>query len=182
MKLLKRFVAAAAAGVMALAVFTGCAGRNSSAFTLTGAVSMSKGGQTAVSEAPVTIVSDGTSTYLSYTVDGNTYEGLTSGNDYYERTYATGTSGAKWTKSALPAAAVSADSSVKTGTITIDGKEYQTQTYDEATYYCTEDNQLKYVYMKTGDEETTIRIDSLSTKIDSSLLAAPAASEIEVAA
>jgi len=182
MKLFKRIMAAAAAGVMALAVFTGCSSGNSGSYTINGTLSMRSNGQEVVAGAPITIVSDGSATYLSYEVEGNTVEGLTIGTDYYERVYPTSSSGAKWTKSTVEAAAAASEAELKTGTITIDGTEYQTQTYDEVSYYCLEDGLLKYLYLKEGTEETFIRIDSVSNEIDSSLLAAPAASEIEAAA
>lgn len=184
MKLFKRILAATAAGVMALAVFTGCSGTgtDASSYTIGGAVSLTSGGQKLIDNAPVTIVSDGTSTYIRYEDSGSVVEGLTVGSDYYERVYPVGTSGAKWSKSTVQTEAVSSDASVTTGTMTIDGQEYQYQTYDNSTYYCIDNGSLKYLYMKEGDEETTIRIDSLTTEIDASLLAVPADSDIEAAA
>lgn len=181
MKILKRILTLAAAGAMALAVLTGCAG-SSSKFTLQGTVTVNEGGQTVIADAPITMASDGKATYTKYEYNGSTYESLISGTDAYEKTYATGTSGTKWTKSTVQASSSSSSSTATTGTMTIDGTEYQTQTYDNITYYCTENGKLKYLYQNDGQQEITIKIDSLSADVDSSLFTVPADSEVEAAA
>lgn len=181
MKIFKRIMVAALTGAMALSVLTGCS-QTASAYTMQGTASMKVNGEQVVTDAPLTMVSDGASAYTKYEIDGSTVEALVIGSDYYQRVYTNGTADAKWTKTTLAATEASADASVKTGTMVIDGVEYQTQTYDEATYYCFDGNTLKYAYTKNGNEEVTVKIDSISTKVDTSVLKAPADSEIEAAA
>lgn len=179
MKLFKKVMAAALSAAMALAVFTGCSA--GSKYTIEGTMNMSVKGEQVAVDTPVVMASDGSSSYAKYEINGTTIEGLTSGGYYYQRAYATGTSGAKWSKEVSTIQAVSADAEVKNGTKVIDGKEYRTQTYDDISYYCLDGNELKYIYFNDGNEEYTIKITSISSTVDSSLLKAPAEAEIESA-
>lgn len=179
MKLFKKIMAAALSAAMALAAFTGCS--SGSKYTIEGTMTMSVNGEQVAVDTPVVMASDGSSSYARYEVDGVVIEGLTSGGYYYQRAYEAGTEGAKWTKEVSTVEAVSSDAEVKYGTKVIDGKEYETQTTDDINFYCMDGNELKYIYSNDGSEEFTIKITSISGTVDSSLLKAPADSEIEAA-
>lgn len=179
MKLFKKILVTALSAAVALSVFTGCS--QTSKYTIEGTMTMRVNGEQVVVDAPVTMASDGSSSYAKYEINGTTIEGLTVGSDYYERAYTTGTTDAKWTKTASTISAVASDAEVKYGTMVIDGTEYQTQTYDNVNFYCMDGNDLKYLYSKDGSEEFLIKITSISATADASLFTVPDASQIESA-
>lgn len=181
MRSFKKAAAAILSGVIALAALAGCS-QSAGTCTVKGTATISVNGTQTVADAPVVIAADGQKSYTSYEVDGSVIETLSDGTSYYQRTYAQGTEGGKWTKSAAPALQVSESDEAKSGTMTIDGKEYQTLTYDDVCFYCYDGGSLKYIYSNSDGEEITIKITSISTKVDSNLLKVPAASEIEAAA
>lgn len=169
------------AGVMALVLLAGCS--QSSAYTISGTVTIRQNGETALADAPITIVTDGGKSYIKYEIEGYTVESIADSSSYYERSYPTGTAGGKWSqRSASSASSASTSTEAKSGTMTIDGVEYTTLTYDDVTYYCYKDNSLACLYTNTGAEETVIKISSIRTEVDTSLFQLPSASEIENAA
>lgn len=181
MKLFKRVALAAVACAMALSALTGCSS-GSNSFTINGTISLAVNGEKVITDAPLTAMSDGSSTYTKYEYQGTVIEALQTGSDYYQRAYAAGDTDTKWTKSAAQTAtATTASSTAKTGTMTIDGTEYETMTYDDITYYCLLNNELKCIYSSNDGDETTIKIDSMSADVDESLLKAPDASMVESA-
>lgn len=181
MRSFKRIFSVLLAGAMALAVLAGCS-QASSSYTISGSVTLRQNGETAVAGAPITIVADGGKTYITYEAQGYTFESLSDASSYYSRAYATGTTGTKWHQSALDTSSTAASSDAKTGTLTLDGVEYTTVTYDDINFYCYQNDNLAAIYAKTGAEETIIKIGSISAEADASLLKTPDASEIESAA
>lgn len=174
MKIFKRIAAAALVGVMALTALVGCSQSSSSQSTIEGTVTI-KNGDT-VSTGTMLMVSDGTTSYSKYVIDGTVMESIFDASASYERTYAEGETDAKWTKAA-PVTETDT-SNAKNGTMTIDGTELQTVTYDDVTYYCFSGNSLQYVYMNDADGETTIKITSITATADTSLLQIPSADAI----
>lgn len=182
MKKFKRVAAVILSGIMAVAALAGCS-QTSSACTIKGTATINIDGEQVVADAPVVIAADGQRSYTSYEVDGSMIETLSDGTNYYERTYAKGTEGAKWTKSAASDVQVTESDEAKSGTMTIDGNEYQTLTYDDMCFYCYDDSgSIKYIYSSYDGEEITIKITSISTTVDDGLLDVPTADEIEAEA
>lgn len=180
MKHFKQVLSALLAGAATLVLLAGCS--QSGACTLNGTITIRQNSETILTDAPITIAADGSKTYMRYEIEGYTVETLSDSSASYERVYATGTASTKWSKSAASGSSVSASTESKTGAMTIDGTEYTTLTYDDVTFYCYKDSSLACIYSNTGTEETIIKISTISTEVDSNLLKAPSASEIETVA
>lgn len=178
MKLYKKLAAAALSAAVALAALTGCS-QTSSTYTINGTLTATIDGELVATGSPIVMAYNGSKAYTKYEAGGSTVEVLTDGSVCYQRVYQTGTSGAKWTKTAADTSQTAQSAETKSGTMTIDGAEYQTVTTDGINFYCYSGSTLEYIYSKTASEEMTIKITSISSEIDETLFKTPDETQIE---
>lgn len=182
MKVFKRIITVALAGVLALSALTGCSLFKTKA-TVEGTVTLKENDAVVFADAPFLMVTNGDISYTKYEANGTVNETISDGTYNFSRAYPSGTGGVQWAKSAAAEAGATSKADMKKGTMTIDGKEYTTQTYDEVTYYCLDGKSLAYIYTKSGEGEITIKITNMSEDIDEyeSLLVLPADSDVAAA-